>query len=113
MTERDLSKLPRYKREKLQDRQVKKVLKVMTGKRPRYKRMGECVRCGKCCETEDCKHFRPATADSPSSCAIHNDPNRPMKCKIYPANPPLNYDTCGYYFWDVLDKKKVRFGRDL
>lgn len=74
-------------------------------KKRRYERAGKCNRCGKCCMNEDCEYFK--IEENIATCLIHNDPNRPLKCVIYPYGPPIIFDTCGYYFIDTLDNNKI------
>jgi len=73
--------------------------------KPRYERMGKCLRCGICCIGEDCEHL--LMNDSKATCVIHDDPNRPMKCILFPANPPIVFEGCGYYFLDLWENKRI------
>jgi len=72
---------------------------------PRYVRAGECLRCGKCCVAEECEHL--TTVDGVATCAIHDDPARPLCCVLFPEVPPLPYDGCGFYFLDRWDDNAV------
>ena len=71
----------------------------------RYERRGECLRCGLCCLKEECEHlvFKGKVA----TCLIHDDPDRPLKCKLWPEMPPLPFDDCGYSFLDTWESNKV------
>lgn len=70
---------------------------------PRYERQGKCLQCGWCCEQEDCEHFH----DRKKICLIHDDPDRPDKCKLFPEMPPILHDECGYSFIDLWDDNKI------
>jgi len=69
----------------------------------RYIRKGSCRRCGKCCEGEDCEHFKPG---NPATCLIH-DGERPNKCEWFPQAPPIIFKDCGYYFLDTWENNRV------
>jgi hypothetical protein len=90
--------------------EVDRVIKAVSGKAPRYVRAGQCIRCGSCCELEDCPHFDHGDGVS-TTCKIHDRPDFPEKCRLYPDNPPTIFKKCGFYFVDTLDdnrKLKVR-----
>ena len=86
--------------------QVEHVLKIMRGELPRYKLVGECTRCGACCEAEDCEHFS-RDVNGVAGCAIFGQPGREEKCTDYPYNPPVIFKTCGYRFVDTLEGDRV------
>jgi hypothetical protein len=71
---------------------------------PRYKRQGECNRCGWCCQLENCKHLK--IVDGFATCMIYDDKKKPLKCSLYPANPPIMHEKCGYYFLDLYENNK-------
>lgn len=79
--------------------------------KPRYERRGDCNKCGKCCLTENCEYYREKNGKG--ICKIFGKPERPEKCLIYPANPPLNYKECSYYFYDKWENKKIKYGGKL
>jgi hypothetical protein len=73
----------------------------------RYIQYGYCKRCGACCLVEDppCPHL--GWAGNIAICLIFDSPDRPLRCRLYPEVPPLNFDTCGYYFKDTWNKNKI------
>lgn len=74
----------------------------------RYERKGKCNRCGWCCLTEDCEHFKD------NLCGIFGSSERPAKCINFPQAPPILNEKCGFYFLDTWENNKiVKFGRDL
>jgi len=78
----------------------------------RYKRQGQCIRCGVCCLTEGkdggpCKYLKLAGGGKQASCLLINHPERPQKCKIFPQAPPILIDTCGYYFLDTWEEDRI------
>ena len=75
---------------------------------PRYVRKGECLRCGWCCLNEDppCLHLEQLP-DGKYNCKIHKSKERPLRCKLYPSNPPITHLECGYYFIDKWDNNKI------
>jgi len=77
------------------------IMNIVSGKESRYERRGQCDQCGICCRQESCKYFNGKTCD------IFGSPDRPLKCKLFPANPPILFDTCGYYFVDKLDDRML------
>ena len=72
---------------------------------PRYKRVGECSRCGDCCQGEDCEHLD--VTHGVATCAIHGD-KRPDKCVLHPANPPIMFERCTYRFWDTWEGRYIK-----
>ena len=80
---------------------------IMDITKPRYERRGDCNQCGKCCVDENCEYFEN------NKCMIFGKSERPERCLIYPANPPLNYKECSYYFWDKWENKEIRYGDKL
>jgi len=95
------------KKEKTDQKQ--EVIDRVSGKLPRYKRMGKCIRCGACCQNEDCEHFTMLPSGK-AYCKIHKSKNRPNKCKWFPQVPPIIFKTCGYYFIDLADRKIIKPG---
>lgn len=79
--------------------------KIVIHMQPRYKRQGQCNRCGACCVNEDCEHLE--MSNGASTCLIHNDPDRPLKCKLFPEMPPILFPNCGYYFLDKYEDNRV------
>jgi len=69
----------------------------------RYIRTGECVRCGQCCEREDCEHFE---GGNPATCKIH-DKERPPMCELFPMAPPILFKGCGYGFIDTWEDNRI------
>lgn len=67
----------------------------------RYERKGECIKCGKCCLGEGCEHLCNKT------CSIFGSSERPAKCLLFPAFPPIVFKGCGYYFIDKWDNNKI------
>ena len=90
---------------------IQKMIAISNGMQ-RYIRKGECLQCGACCLHENCDNFIFLKNDN-AFCNIHIDKDRPEKCKIYPANPPLNFKSCGYYFIDKTDNRTIRYGDKL
>ena len=88
---------------------VEQVIQMNTGVKPRYKRMGKCIRCGACCVNEDCEHL-VFLDNGKAFCKIHNSKNRPDKCKTFPQLPPIIFKTCGYYFVDLIERKIIKPG---
>lgn len=80
---------------------------AIAGGMSRYTRKGKCVQCGACCLHEDCEHL--IFFDQKAFCNIHSDKDRPKKCKIFPADPPIIFETCGYYFIDKVDNRKLGY----
>jgi len=72
--------------------------------KPRYIRQGKCIRCGWCCAQEDCEHLK--MEDDFATCLIHEE-DRPLRCNLYPANPPIIHPGCGYYFLDTYEDNKI------
>ena len=72
----------------------------------RYKRQGQCNRCGECCLNENCEHFQMG---NPVTCKIFNSPDRPLKCKLFPEMPPIpkQFKECGYYFLDTWEDNRI------
>ncbi|MBU1173078.1 MAG: hypothetical protein KKD44_26240, partial [Proteobacteria bacterium] len=68
--------------------------------------IGECNRCGWCCEHEDCEHYIPSKNGEKAICAIH-DKDRPLKCVEFPAAPPILHEGCGYRFYDKWERKHL------
>lgn len=77
----------------------------------RYKRMGKCARCGACCLVEDppCPHL--SWDGKKAICKIFGKPERFERCKIFPANPPIPFESCGYYFLDMWENNKIIKGK--
>ena len=70
----------------------------------RYKRQGECNRCGDCCVNENCEHFE---VGSLATCKIYDSPDRPLKCRLFPEMPSLKPNKrCGYYFLDTWEDNR-------
>ena len=88
---------------------LQKMIAIVNGM-SRFKRKGKCVQCGTCCLNEDCEHLIFFKNNQKAICNIHSDKERPKKCTIYPANPPINFDTCGYYFIDIIDNERLKVG---
>ena len=65
----------------------------------RYERYGECNQCGDCCDNEDCEHFIDR------KCAIFGDPDRPLKCTLFPEVPNHPFKRCSYYFLDRFEQE--------
>jgi hypothetical protein len=78
---------------------------MIAGGMPRFQRMGKCNQCGQCCLNEDCEHLT-FLENGKAFCNSH-DNKRPLKCKLYPEYPPILFKTCGYYFWDIVDKRRL------
>ena len=86
--------------------QVERIIKAVSGKAPRYVREGRCIQCGSCCLQEDCPHY-DAGNGATSTCKIHDMPDYPERCRLYPSNPPTIFRKCGYYFVDTLEGNRV------
>lgn len=75
----------------------------------RYIRKGQCNRCGACCIIEDppCPHLK--WNGKIAICNIYNNPNRPLRCKLFPESPPIpsQFDKCGYYFIDTWNNDEI------
>jgi len=76
--------------------------------KPRYERIGECGRCGECCANEECEYLK--IENKIYTCMIYDDPNRPEKCKIFPANPPIVFKKCKYKFYDKWENITLKAG---
>jgi len=86
--------------------ELQEIIDIITGKKPRYIRKGKCLQCGACCLNENCEYF--TWKDKKAFCKIYKESNRPQKCKDFPANPPIIIETCGYYFYDRIEKKILK-----
>jgi len=71
----------------------------------RYELKGECKRCGACCLNENCEHFE--MVGNLANCKIHDDSDRPLKCKLFPEMPPIMFKTCGFYFVDTWEDNRI------
>lgn len=88
---------------------VERMIRIATGKEPRYEQVNDCGRCGTCCENEACEHL--SYDGEIAVCAIYED--RPTRCREFPVGPPVVYETCSYRFKDLVDdtvlgEKEVR-----
>jgi len=83
-----------------------RIIDIAEGKEQRYLRKGQCNRCGKCCIEENCECFE--IVDGIGICKIYDKPNRSEKCKLFPANPPIIFEECGYYFVDKIDGRVLK-----
>lgn len=89
---------------------VRKKIYGMDKKNLRYKRKGECKRCGWCCEYRECEDL--IYEDNVAICTIYED--RPQACKLFPQAPPILTEKCGFYFLDTWENNKiVKYGKDL
>ena len=86
--------------------ELQEIIDINAGRKPRYVRKGKCLQCGACCSNENCEHL--TWKNGKAVCAIHKDPSRAQKCKEFPANPPIIIETCGYYFYDTIEKKVLK-----
>jgi len=77
--------------------------------KPRYRRAGGCNKCGECCVEENCEHFE--WVNGKGICKTH--PVKPEKCVLFPANPPIVFKKCSYYFWDTWEKREIKTGDKL
>lgn len=71
----------------------------------RYLRKGRCVRCGWCCLKEECAELM--RLDDGYACGVFHSPDRPIKCKLYPDDPPVLNPACGYFWLDRWDGDKI------
>ena len=75
----------------------------------RYKREGQCNRCGWCCLQEDppCPYLKQEE-DGKYTCLVFEDPEkRYLRCSLHPCGPPILHEECGYYFLDTWENNKV------
>lgn len=75
----------------------------------RYKRVGECARCGWCCIKEECEHL--TWEGETAICTIHE--NRFDRCRTFPQAPPILNDKCGYHFLDTWEDDRVVRAREV
>lgn len=78
---------------------------LITDSSPRYIRKGNCNRCGWCCKHENCKYLE--IKNGIAVCLIHDSPDRPLKCVIFPSAPPILHKECGYSFIDIWEGNKI------
>jgi len=66
----------------------------------RYKRQGSCKHCGACCLAEDpaCKYL--LMENGKSHCIVFGKPERYKRCLLFPENPPIPFEGCGFFFVD-------------
>jgi len=76
--------------------------------KPRYRRIGECNRCGECCINEECRHL--SIDDGIATCTIYRKWNREKKCRVFPANPPIVFKKCSYKFYDTWEDRIIGVG---
>ena len=93
----------------MDEEEIQRVIDFVSGKKQRYERRGECIRCGVCCHEEECEHFIDCTDDTLARCEIFGSPDRPSKCTDFPYAPPIVCRTCGYYYYDHLENKKLGY----
>jgi len=74
----------------------------------RYERKGECNRCGWCCLQEDplCPYLKKEN-DGIYTCIVYDEKEKYVRCGMYPSNPPIVHEECGYYFIDTWDDNKI------
>ena len=98
------------KEEKLKANKAKaeRVIEYLSGKKQRYERRGQCVRCGVCCLKEECEHFVDAHDGQSATCKIFGKPERPSKCTDFPYAPPIMVESCGYYYYDHLEERVLK-----
>lgn len=70
-----------------------------------WRRIGECLRCGKCCEQNRpmCQHYRSEKHNGVpvKRCLLHG-PNKPVSCAVWPLHDsPDVPEGCGIY-WEVI-----------
>jgi len=81
-------------------------------KSPRYIRKGKCKRCGWCCLREDPPYSYLKKEDDTYTCTVFDDKDeRDVRCGLYPGNPPIVYELCGYYFIDTWEDNKIVKGK--
>jgi len=88
---------------------VQRIIDFVSGKKQRYERRGECIRCGVCCREEECKHFVDAVDGEYATCLIFGSLERPSKCTDFPYAPPIVCKICGYYYMDLLEDKELGY----
>ena len=71
----------------------------------RYLRKGKCNHCGWCCVQEGCKDL--VYVDGKYLCGLFYSDKRPLKCKLYPDDPPVKNPECGYYWLDRWENDKI------
>ena len=76
----------------------------------RYKRAGNCKRCGQCCLTVNCDHFEMGEV---ATCKIHDSPDKPSDCELFPEAPPIMIKGCGYYFLDIWENNRIVREREV
>ena len=69
----------------------------------RYKRQGDCNRCGKCCIVQGCEHL--SFQGGLAICNIYK--NRFDYCKLWPEALPIVYAECSYYFLDTWENNRI------
>jgi len=80
-----------------------------------YVRMGECRRCGRCCDLH-CPHFSwvanrqlnpgetfAATGKAQPIMAVCNASPKPETCARFPADPSQTPPKCGYFWVEVRE----------
>ena len=89
------------------EEEIQRVIDFVSGKKQRYERRGDCIRCGVCCREEECEHLK--IENGLATCKIYDSPDRPLKCKLFPEMPPIpkKFKNCGYYFLDAWENNKI------
>ena len=73
----------------------------------RYKRQGECNRCGQCCVNENCEYLH--FDNDITTCLIYDSEDRPERCKLFPEMPPIPkaFSKCSYWFEDTWEDNRI------
>lgn len=71
----------------------------------RYLRKGNCAQCGWCCQQEECPHL--TFVDGKYYCDIYYSDARPIRCKLFPEDPPIRNEKCGYFWLDRWENDKI------
>lgn len=78
----------------------------------RYLRRGRCSQCGWCCKREGCKDL--VFVDSKYFCGLFHSKDRPLRCKLFPEDPPVLNPSCGYFWLDLWNGEKlVKHPKDM
>jgi hypothetical protein len=81
---------------------IERMIRIVSGKEPRYERLESCARCGRCCAGIECEHLE-YDGEGLAVCAIYDSPDRPAFCDEWPIGPPVMFDTCGFRWRDRVD----------